>query len=158
MRFNTKTLKLSSIKCICPYITKSIDRLDLSGTCICVIDKTPENVNIKRYMYAYHYYKSSLPLSTFCRQLAFIMRVGKKRFISLWLRLSGFFWIKCSREVLVISSSAFNAWIVFLTVFLNKLDAIVYFFFFISYDVTIGHCDVEKSYSGKIISQRSSFW
>lgn len=51
MRFNTKTLKLSSIKCICPYITKSIDRLDLSGTCICVIDKTPENVNIKRYMH-----------------------------------------------------------------------------------------------------------
>lgn len=49
MRFNTKILKLSSIKCICPYITKSIDRLDLSG--ICVIDKTPENVNIKRYMH-----------------------------------------------------------------------------------------------------------
>lgn len=52
MRFNNKIIKLSSIKCICPYITKSIDRLDLSGicTCICVIDKTPENVNIKRYM------------------------------------------------------------------------------------------------------------
>lgn len=50
MRFNTKTLKLSSIKCICPYITKSIDRLDLSGTCI-LCTKTPENVNIKRYMH-----------------------------------------------------------------------------------------------------------